>query len=269
MVIDKQKFQSDGYLLLKGVFYKEEISNLRKNILQVYEAQTKNKNIIIPPRIRGLVVLRGEMLNIEFLQNIIIGERILNIARQLIGEPICYYGDASVHVGNKIITENQTSGWHRDNRPISMDPQQDDWQGEYPLIRFGIYLQDHAYHSGGLSVEVGSHQAYDFQGTQTPIPSEEGDLVIWNQRIKHVGHTLRKGVETDGIRIGIFISFGKESTHLQRYIKWMGGKGGWMGENIIQERWRNTIIDRSLKQKLADVGIKVISPVLECDDSNI
>ena len=45
-------------------------------------------------------------------------------------------------------------GFHKDNAD-RVDPNAPDWNGRYTVLRFGIYLQDHYRHTGGLTCGTG------------------------------------------------------------------------------------------------------------------
>src|SRR4029077_21275272 len=115
---------------------------------------------------------RGDLLCKRHLWRGVIDKRILDIARRLLPpHPLVYFGDSVYQVGNGY------PGFHRDNIDRD-DLNGPDWQDSYPILRMGIYLQDHRHHSGGLKVKVGSHLRED--GRPFIVDSEPGDIVVWN-----------------------------------------------------------------------------------------
>lgn len=66
----------------------------------------------------------------------------------------------------------------------------------YPVLRFGIYLQDFREQSGGIKVSPGSHHisTSDFTDTQFQhlnVPSKPGDVVCFTMRLLHSPFGMR------------------------------------------------------------------------------
>lgn len=206
LAIDTSKFWKDGYLVVKSIFTEEEIETLRSEVEVFDQAAPSGQS-------------KGDILsnsNIE-LSKIIYDPRILNIAKEILGEVPVYFGDSTISIGS------HHRGWHKDNRiPDRFQHHLADWSSQYPLIRFGVYLQDHKQHSGGLAVRAGSHNpsrlvrklnkfkfpfvseivgrristrwsiwASNLYGKARILDTEVGDIVIWNQRATHSGNALR------------------------------------------------------------------------------
>jgi hypothetical protein len=260
-VIDVERFKREGYLVIPNVFSDEEIILGRQKISAIVRKQVKENEIIVPPGMIGLQVLRGELLNIDSLRPLVLDTRIVDTARTLLGSNVLYYGDSSVHFGNKLNRTGKDVGWHRDCPGPAADPEKIVWQNDYPILRFGIYFQDHANHSGGLGVIPRSHLDQRVKGPQCPVLSRLGDLVVWNQRIIHVGHLPQKSREPDGLRIGMFVSLARASPQLTHYVNWMGSGNGWMGDRVIQDRWKSTILDSKVRTLLAAVDVSIYKPI--------
>ena len=125
----------------------------------------------------------GELLGRPRLRDVILDGRLVEIARQILGqEEIVYAGDSSFTVGMR------QRGWHKDNSDRK-DPNGADWQGRYTILRFGIYLQDHRKHTGGLNLRVGSHTTTDQPaGKSIYVRTGVGDVGVWSLRITHSGN---------------------------------------------------------------------------------
>jgi hypothetical protein len=230
MEIDKQRFEKDGYLVIKNVFTASEIEQMRKDAYEQYEIDGK-KNLAftlpdIPSKAR---YSKGDLLSKELLSRVLLDERILKIARTILGsDDITYFGDSSYQIGTGL------RGFHRDNIDRT-DLNGPDWQGEYTLVRMGVYLQDHKNYSGGLKVKTGSHKNAD--GKATFVDNEVGDVVIWSLKTIHSGNAVRfkwfRNLMLDKAegsipeflkkdqqleRISLFMTFALRSNHLDRYI---------------------------------------------------
>ncbi len=231
MTVDKAKFDTDGYLLVKNAFSSEEISNMRQLVYEQYEIDTKkNLTFQLPNLATQARYAKGDLLSKEKLNPILLDDRILKIARTVLNnDHIIYFGDSSYQIGTGL------RGFHRDciDRTDLTAP---DWKGEYTLIRLGIYLQDHKNYSGGLKVKQGSHLRAN--GKAVFVDTEVGDVATWSLKTIHSGNAVRlKMFPTISIdkgegripaflkkdqsteRISLFMTFGLKGAHLDRYIK--------------------------------------------------
>ena len=160
----------------------------------------------------------------------------MSVAQKLLGvEDILYVGDSSVTINSG------QHGWHKDNAD-RMDANAPDWQGRYTQLRFGIYLQDHNHHSGGLNLRVGSHDIVDLaRGKCLYLKSTPGDLAVWNMRITHSGNGALlkdpnaahptpgelKNIPEDQLaplhehRMAIFAHLGANDAHGHRYADYL------------------------------------------------
>lgn len=181
-----QYFHQFGYLLLRDVFTTAEVDKLR-TVCEIYG--------------------KGEILGRKAFGHILLDDRIIHPLKQLLGENLVYFGEsnASTTIGSRHM--------HNDSKNDDFD-----FSTPYPVVRIGLYLQDHENHSGGLKLRPGSHKkycidkngigrAYQFlkrtrnlsalyTGKSINVPTRPGDLLIWNMRTHHSGHAVRvKGLK--------------------------------------------------------------------------
>jgi hypothetical protein len=229
-------FWTDGYLWAKRVFTANEIEQLRRRVVERADWQ-------------------GDLLSHPFLRSVVLDERILKIARQLLGARLVYFGDSSFSVGP------QSRGYHKDN-PDRLDGNGPDWRDRYTVIRFGLYLQDHSRHSGGLNIRLASHnKVSDSEGANLYLGTEIGDLTAWSLRTTHSGNGVLmkrlhwlpvepafiseipagvlEPVERD--RIGVFVTVGVDDHHLTRYVEYLKTRAyavaGWRHSDYGSEVW--------------------------------
>jgi hypothetical protein len=230
--VEKSAFDSDGYVLAKSVFSEAEITDFRRLVYQQYENDKSNNLTFEMPNIRSQAkYARGDLLSKNLLYPILLDDRILTIARTILGhEHLIYFGDSSYQIGTG------SRGFHRDNVDRK-DLEAPDWQGTYTLIRIGLYLQSHNKISGGLKVKPGTHK--HATGSTRFLDSEVGDVAAWSLKILHSGNAVRlkmfksMSVDNPGIealvppfmkmdqdeeRISMFMTFALRSPHLDRYI---------------------------------------------------
>jgi hypothetical protein len=164
--IDAAKFWDQGYLLIRDVFSSGEIEEFRR---RGFENRQRHGELQI------------DLLADRILRKAILDDRILSIASQILGDTPVYYGDSGFNIGQ------HTVGFHRDNVDRD-DGDGPDWQSKYTQIRFGIYLQDHAWHAGGLRLVPQSHNAISNPGRKRKnVRTRVGDLAVWSLRTSHAG----------------------------------------------------------------------------------
>jgi len=232
LVIDKKFFEENGFLIVKQVFSPSEIADFRKKAYEQYALDTQKKlDFQLPNLPTKAKYAKGDLLSKELFHQVLLDDRILKIARTILGsDDLIYFGDSSYQIGTGL------RGFHRDNIDrTNLDGE--DWKGEYTLIRLGIYLQDHKSYSGGLKIKAGTHKQAD--GKVVFVDSEIGDVVLWSLKTIHSGNAVRLkffpnySINSAGKenlvpqflkkdqqqeRISLFMTFALKSNHLNHYI---------------------------------------------------
>lgn len=201
-----KEFNANGVILIKNVFSINEILKLRN-----YVKTLQNKN------------LKGDFSDDNILVDLLSNEKILTIAKSLLGSnEIMYFGKSTIF--NEV--NKNVGNFHHDAKIINDDRKND----EFPVIRFALFLQDHAKYSGGIKMRLGSHKykilknkinifSFAFKlcknllirkskkdrliNLEFPsfslspstksvnMSSEEGDLIVFNLRTYHCGRFVR------------------------------------------------------------------------------
>ncbi|TLZ68376.1 MAG: phytanoyl-CoA dioxygenase family protein [Methanobacteriota archaeon] len=253
---DVEKFRRDGYLLIRNLFSADELDSFKDAIFGL------RANPSLVRSSRNSIVFRGSLFNYRVLESVPFDDRILDVARSILGSSFAYFGDSSVQMGQG------PRGLHRDstNRVALLGP---DWEGEYPLLRMGIYIGDFTRNSGGLKIVPRSHLPLIpfappvfmrilkrltrfltppfrlarklvavFQGG-FDVPSQSGDLIIWNFRLLHSGNAVKLKryprfalpvwlenaapeswrLPGNRDRMVMFCAFAREGAHLERYLR--------------------------------------------------
>jgi ectoine hydroxylase-related dioxygenase (phytanoyl-CoA dioxygenase family) len=201
-------FREEGYLLLPGVFTEEEMTSAREAIREM------SRNPSLFRQVSQARHFHGSLLNYPALERFVFDDRVLGPVKAVLGDSPVFFGDTSVQTGRG------GREFHRDsvNRVNLLGP---DWEGDYPLVRVGIYMGDFTRESGGLKVVPRSHRPRlealrrplgRFLGRNvrvfTPaftwirrllatveggtfVPSRTGDLILWNFRLLHTGNAVR------------------------------------------------------------------------------
>lgn len=188
-------FHDNGYLLVKGLFSKEEVEKFRLGC------------IADEP---------GDVVGRENFDYVTLDPRVVGVMKQLADAEVVYPG-LGLSRGN-----DPVHSYARGARVFHTDAPNDDYDfsRDYPIYNSGIYLQDHAKHSGGLKIKPGSHKykcliCYDLKqyvrriisalkhrnfkdlkllltphGTVN-VPTEVGDFLVFKTRTHHSGHAVR------------------------------------------------------------------------------
>tara|TARA_B110000305_G_scaffold175691_1_gene194371 strand:- start:817 stop:1701 length:885 start_codon:yes stop_codon:yes gene_type:complete len=192
-------YLTNGYLVIKSIFTKEYISNLREKMILLSRKDPKDHEFLLD----------------ENVQNILLNEKLINIIKQILDtNKILYFGDSGV-VNHKEPFKNR-NGYHNDARG---EDQNIPYELEYPIIRVGIYFENSKDFSGGLKIKKKSHKYFIFNfrriladtkrlmqilfmktryklsslrlGKSINLELEQGDVVIWNLRTHHCGTSRR------------------------------------------------------------------------------
>lgn len=230
-------FEVDGYALVKGIFSLDEVIALRKVCAELHES-TGGKH--------------GEIATYPALRRVLLDDRVIAIARAVLGRQASYFGDSTFYANSRFDRH-----LHNDARGDTEDPA----RSSFPIIRMGIYLQDHAQFSNGLKVRPGSHRSAFWTPRNAlrlaglggkklsieafrprwfhNVPTEPGDLVFWSLRMHHSAHAIRlRGLPDFALpprledvlpprfarpmskdRYAVFMSWGKDSPALDAYMK--------------------------------------------------
>ncbi|MBL9037522.1 MAG: phytanoyl-CoA dioxygenase family protein [Archangium sp.] len=271
--IDGIRFQREGYLLVRGVFSQHEIEQLRSAVTEAAH-DAKRKGTVLKSH-TGEIASVADVASMAGLDHLLFDTRIVSFARTLLGtdQPV-YFGDSGIMVGGAL------RGFHKDNT-CRDDGRHIDWLSPYGLLRMGIYLQDHKNFSGGLKIRVGSHQYPDVTtGRILAVPSEPGDVVIWNMRTTHSGHAARlRGLPTLGVqprfefrlppvmllpepceRLAVFLTYARRGVHLDAYLD-KHRKLDEYPNNYLYQSWLHSPGGPSMHQRAKAAGVEFIEPV--------
>ena len=264
--IDRDRFWRDGYLVVRQLFSPEEFLEMRSRVLESLRLREQNRT---PP---------ADALADPLIRDYVYDARLLDVARTLLqSDNLAYYGDGSYAVvGHDYEPGKDVGGWHRDNTDRS-DTNAPDWRSRYSLIRFGLYLQDHRYTSGGLIVRRGSHDRI-LRGWRAHLADRYlnnglGDVGVWSMRIQHaglgrcvrglpglaLGPTLQRRLPeilqapyTREERAALWISYGVDDAHLARHCEYL------LTRSERLEMWQHARYEPSALEACRRAGLKVI-----------
>ena len=254
--VNKSAFDTDGFLLVKDVLSIEEVEKLREVSYKLIEQDEKDGNFIIHRFAKNHI---GCLTAIPEFKKLILDDRVIEIATKLLGGKPTFFGDGimEIGIGNR--------GFHKDtsNR---VDPNHPDWTEDYPVIRIAFYLEDHAFHSGGLKVRKGSQNTVRTnKGKAVILPTTAGDAAIFCLKTSHAGNAVRLKlapeislhnslekripdflrVPEEKERISIFLTYGLRSGALDRYLEYM------YNHKVYIKRIENSCYSQELQDEIS------------------
>ncbi|MDC1182325.1 phytanoyl-CoA dioxygenase family protein [Planktomarina temperata] len=272
--MDVESFEKEGFLVVRNVFSKEKIQELRHAFVNMRSKSRKSGNFLTDPKYPDATWLLGDLASFPDLNSfdyLIFNKKIVEIVKSLIGDDIVYFGESNTQSGLAV------RGNHKDSRMSDREnPDGLDWKGDYPLVRVGIYLHDSHIYSGGVKIMPRSHKipTSKFKSGGINVDAKAGDLVIWKLTTTHSGNakrfkyfnklSLHPKLE-DLIpavferpnpleRMAMFIVYGAEGEHLERYMKYFGDRS----DVKTMLRLAGTSLSVSERAKLA--GVKHVRP---------
>jgi Phytanoyl-CoA dioxygenase (PhyH) len=270
--LDPEAFAKRGYTIVRGLFDASEAEELRKLVSETFIELEQQGRVGADPGDEGTIKgVGGDLLSIPSLRHVLLDPRILRVAGELLGGEPVYFGDSSVRVG-----ANGKRAWHRDNVNRRKWRRGPDWHGTYPLLRCGLYLQDHAHHSGGLALRPRSHDAARPLPTLAKlVDTKAGDLVAWNLRTLHSGEVVRmRGLPTlplnprvqsrlpprlrvpdDRQRIVLFMGFALADRHLDNYLTYLRTR------DYMLAAWEKSRFPNEVWEEAEQAGLRMLRPV--------
>ena len=237
---EKLHFKENGYAIYRNIFNSDEISDFRHLVkMSLDEDLESDRAVLSTEGKKKVYYTHGDMIT-KPISKLFFNNKITNIAREILDEQPCYFGEGNYQVG---IGDR---GFHRDSVDELIDGKSTrifghgpDWNEKYKLIRVGVYLQDHDKYSGGVKFQKGSNKLPYNKGKSVLADTKAGDVVVWDLRTFHSGNSVRlKGfpnfplhrkiedllpsfltISEPKQRNSVFIVFGADNMHLHRHIE--------------------------------------------------
>ena len=269
-------FQRDGYFIFRDVLSSQEVADLRVAVARAAE-DSRSRGMVLNPA-GGDISPLGHLLNWDDIGYLIFDPRLLAIARALVQrDDIVYFGDSGCAYGTAL-----ARGFHKDNTE-RVDASHPDWQSDYTLLRFGIYLQDHVRHSGGLKLRAGSHKQVDVAtGRRVDVPTRPGDIVVWSLRTTHSGNVVKlRGLTSlslsprveqrlpywlaqplEAKRVAMFVTYGVNDHHLQNYLRKHTDLATYP-DNYLYQEWLLSRFTPAMEELASAQGATFLRPIAE------
>ncbi len=254
--LDVDEFWRKGYAILPDAYTDEEVERMRSQVREHCGGG-------------------GGELSTSPMRHVLADGRMASVAKKLLNvDRVLYGGDSSATINGVI------RAWHKDNTDRE-DPAAPDWDDRYTQLRFGIYLQDHTEHTGGLNLKVGSQDICDLEtGPTIYCKNNPNDLLVWSMRMTHSGAgTLLKDPDArfpeprewnqfpaDEIapahaeRMAVFAHLGADDKHGRRYLDYLKTR------TYMVNAWRKRPFTPEIVADLESAGIVVRDMPAEVKD---
>lgn len=218
-----EQFHRDGFLVVPSVITKKQVKELRDFLINIF-----NSNINLSGNTRNF---RNDIAsNYQQIRWLLFHPPIISALKSLLGNNFVFLPEMSAHCSNY-------SGWHKDTTSQECAGHKFHWQPNYLMVEAAIYLQDNNEYGGGLDVIPGSHNYPDLYATiagqtslrdsknykslQYSIPSQAGDLTIFNFRIDHKATLPSKcsieSIPDDKRKLAMFFACSANNEHVKNY----------------------------------------------------
>lgn len=196
--MERKILEKEGYVVVKNFLNSSEVKKLRTLCLS--DDFQKKEGVIL-----------GDVIAHDNLRELVFPEKLTVFLKKILGEDGVYIGDGTARGDDKPLSKSARK-FHSDSRADDFNFEED-----YPLYRFGLYLQDTDCYSGGLKIRPRSHKKlcvdhgsflngayrlakYIQKYKRIPpvsfsfgknLSAKAGDLLVWNMRLHHSGHAVR------------------------------------------------------------------------------
>lgn len=272
--LDVENFETDGFLVVRNVFSKEKIHEMRNAFVNMRKKSKILGNFLTNPKYSDATWLLGDLASFPDLDSfdyLIFNKEIVEIVKSLIGGDIVYFGESNTQSGLAV------RGNHKDSRMSDRENSAGlDWKGDYPLVRVGVYLHDSDIYSGGVKIMPKSHKVptSKFKSGGINVDAKAGDLVIWKLTTTHSGnakrfkyfHRLSLHPRIEDLipavferrnpleRMALFVVYGAEGEHLERYMKYFGDRSD------VKKMLRLAGISLTVSERAKLAGVKLVQP---------
>src|SRR5580704_13355954 len=108
---DREQFRARGYAVVKRVFEREEIEQLRKDAERAMSELERSGLAVDDPGPEGVArYARCDVLSIPEVRHVLLDRRLVSVIAELLGDSPTYFGESVLRIGS-----HGGRAWHRDN----------------------------------------------------------------------------------------------------------------------------------------------------------
>jgi hypothetical protein len=231
-----EEFQNSGYALLKGIYSKEEIGQLRSLARDAFDTPSDqpgdgNENYIrshLGAEFRGSNRMRIFSRNTEF-RPFLFHTKLVDGLTELFGPNFVVFSEGGLH-------KSVYGKWHRDTNYQEENGHFCHYNPRYQVGTVAVYLQANDAYGGGMDVRLGTHK--DVIGSrllkkvqrripfrekkseplECSVPNSLGDVVVIDMRLSHRASPPKVVPIPAGMeKYGMFISVSRNNDFARMY----------------------------------------------------
>ncbi|KTS97070.1 hypothetical protein SB14R_06135 [Pseudomonas oryzihabitans] len=221
----RQSYQRNGFALIKELLPREEISGLRNEMGALFDHQPRYEGDIYEhPRLGDI---RIDVFNrYPVVWQRLFESQMVAVLQILLGEDFILLPESAMH-------RRGYGTWHKDTDSQQKAGHSFHWEPDCDIVQIAWYFQTNSpEYGGGVEVIPGSHQVdmrwYDESQQGYRVPSEAGDLVIFNTRLDHKACWPTVPVPKTHDKYGVFFMASRNNGHARSYLDFIRGRSGYL-----------------------------------------
>jgi len=215
-----EAYETNGYVLLKGMFKSEMAIHLRNYIDAQFSDESEKKPYdIIDDAAIGSIKLDVFNRFHEIYRQIFFNTSLVFHLKLLLGNDLVIIPETGIH-------KNSFGPWHKDVRMQQNAGLTFHWEEDFHIVTIAFYFQPNTVdYGGGLEVIPQSHKIrfpqYPPETKGEHVASEPGDVVIFNHNLDHKASWPSREVPRDSTKYSLFICASKNNSHAEKYMAYL------------------------------------------------
>jgi len=215
-----QTFEEQGHVLLRGMYAPDVVAGLRAYADGVFDGShaTSPGEISGHPRFGDI---RLDIFNRYPLvgQQVFLQSTLTFHLQLLLGRNFLIIPESGMH-------RNGFGGLHKDVKSHQDAGLTFHWGANFQIVTVAIYLQANTVeYGGGIQIIPGSHRVrfpdYLPDAHGHPVPSEAGDVVVFNHMLDHKASWPAGPVPPDKTKYAIFCCASRNDAHARNYLAYL------------------------------------------------
>lgn len=221
----RQSYQDNGFALVKQLLAPETTRHLREELVKAFASETRYPGDIYDNPSLGSI--RIDVFNrYPAVWKAIFDSEFLTVLQMLLGEDFVLLPESALH-------HRGYGTWHKDTDSQQKAGHRFHWEPDCDIVQVAFYLQANTpEYGGGLEVIPGSHRVdmrwYEESQKGYRVPSEAGDLVIFNTRLDHKACWPTGPVPVEHEKYAVFFMASRNNAHARQYIDFIRGRSGYL-----------------------------------------
>jgi len=222
-------YEANGFILIKNVLDAGTALRLRRYIAGCFASESDRKpyDLISNGPIGSI---KGDIYNRfhEVYRELFFKSTFVFHLKLLLGDDFVLIPDTGIH-------KNSFGSWHKDVRAQQNAGVTCQWEEDYRIVTIGLYFQNNTpEYGGGLEILPGTHAVrfpqYPPDTKGHLIPSEPGDVLIFNQNLDHKATWPSAPLTEEHTKYSAFLAASSNNAHAEKYMDFLKTRRdyGWL-----------------------------------------